>query len=142
MHPLLLLILLGFITYFIVQRVSNVTRTPTWLLWFVAMLPAFIWSGWAVANAGRKVNPPASLVIAPLIVCLVLYWFLIQWGRIAPSQDSNAELGDEDTEPDVSLPPSPRPIDKSEERDLHTCFPWSIYYLQDVEYRPQAVICR
>jgi membrane-associated protease RseP (regulator of RpoE activity) len=35
-----------------------------------------------------------------------------------------------------------RPIDKSEEQHLQTCFPWSIFYLQNIEYRPQAVICR
>jgi len=145
MHPLFLLFLLGLTTYFIVQRVSSVTRTPTWLLWIVAMLPAFIWSGWAIANAGRKASPPAYLVIGPLVVCLVLYWFLIQWGRITPPSNANSDESQEPTaakvEPMAELPAA-KPIDKSEERDLQTCFPWSIYYLQDIEYRPQAVICR
>lgn len=145
MHPLFLLFLLGLTTYFIVQRVSSVTRTPTWLLWIVAMMPAFIWSGWAITNGDRRTPPPAYLVIVPLVVCLVLYWFLIQWGRISAS---NAPP---DGETDASSPtviespselPAAKPIDKSEERDLQTCFPWSIYYLQDIEYRPQAVICR
>jgi membrane-associated protease RseP (regulator of RpoE activity) len=35
-----------------------------------------------------------------------------------------------------------RPIDKAEESQLQSCFPWSVYYLQNIEYRPQAVICR
>ncbi|MDX2232563.1 MAG: site-2 protease family protein [Leptolyngbyaceae cyanobacterium bins.349] len=146
MHPLFLLFLLGLTTYFIVQRVSSVTRTPTWLLWAVAMMPAFIWSGWAIANGGRRVTPPAYLVIIPLVVCLVLYWFLIQWGRIP----ANAGDRDRSDAPTASEPkteplkdaPILKPIDQSEERDLQTCFPWSIYYLQDIEYRPQAVICR
>lgn len=39
-------------------------------------------------------------------------------------------------------PAALRPIDQSEERHLQACFPWSVYYLQNLEYRPQAVICR
>lgn len=147
MHPsllqLLLLLLLGLITYFIVQRVSSVTRSPTWLLWLVAMMPAFIWSGWAIVNGGQT-PPPSYLVILPLIVCLILYWLLIQWGRVpptsSPSPDANASTG-ESSAPQADAAVL-RPIDKIEERYLQTCFPWSIFYLQDVEYRPQAVICR
>lgn len=144
MHPLFLLFLLGLTTYFIVQRASGVTRTPIWLLWLVAMMPAFIWVGWAIANAGRK-PPPSYIVIAPLIICLVLYWFLIQWGRgpvvskksldeeTTPLPGEKAQLSGDST--------VLSPINKSEERYLQTCFPWSIYYLQNIEYRPQAVIC-
>lgn len=144
MHPIFLLFLLGLTTYFIVQRVSSVTRTPTWLLWLVAMMPAFIWSGWVIANGGRRIAPPAYLVIVPLVACLVLYWFLIQWGRITAS-NTKAEPENGSAAPlvePVAERPAGKPIDQSEERDLQTCFPWSIYYLQDIEYRPQAVICR
>jgi Zn-dependent protease len=35
-----------------------------------------------------------------------------------------------------------RPINKTEEKHLRDCFPWSIYYLENIEYRPQAVVCR
>ncbi|BCL37299.1 site-2 protease family protein [Nostoc sp. MS1] len=35
-----------------------------------------------------------------------------------------------------------RPIEPTEETQLRNCFPWSIYYVQNIEYRPQAVICR
>ncbi len=146
MYPLFLLLLLGLTTYFIVQRVSTVTRTPIWLLWVVAMMPAFIWSGWALANGGRKA-PPSYLVIIPLVVCLLLYWFLIQWGRVS-SPNPGASDGQETTlsrHENSEAPnemPVLKPIDQSEERSLQTCFPWSIYYLQNIEYRPQAVICR
>lgn len=144
MHPLFLLLLLGLTTYFIVQRVSTVTRTPRWLLWSVAMMPAFIWSGWAWNNAGRRTSPPAYLVIVPLVVCLMLYWFLIQWGRVSSPDAANSRPNSSpnaNPEPKVEVPIL-KPIDKSEEQDLQTCFPWSIYYVQDIEYRPQAVICR
>jgi membrane-associated protease RseP (regulator of RpoE activity) len=35
-----------------------------------------------------------------------------------------------------------RPIEITEETQLRNCFPWSVYYIQNIEYRPQAVICR
>lgn len=35
-----------------------------------------------------------------------------------------------------------RPIDAAEEVSLRDCFPWSIFCLRDLEFRPQAVICR
>jgi membrane-associated protease RseP (regulator of RpoE activity) len=145
MHPLFLLFLLGLITYFIVQRVATVTRTPIWLLWLVAMMPAFIWSGWALAN-NRK-PPPSYLVLVPLLACLVLYWFLIQWGRITPQQSDPTNAEEPAIAPGNPVesqmePVAVRPIDKVEEQHLQTCFPWSIYYLQHVEYRPQAVICK
>ncbi len=35
-----------------------------------------------------------------------------------------------------------RPIEPTEETQLRNCFPWSVYYIQNIEYRPQAVICR
>ncbi|MCA1993692.1 MAG: site-2 protease family protein [Coleofasciculus sp. S288] len=38
--------------------------------------------------------------------------------------------------------PTLRPISKQEEKELRNCFPWGVYYLQNVEYRPQAVLCR
>lgn len=145
MHPLFLLLLLGLITYFIVQRVSTVTRTPIWLLWLVAMMPAFIWSGWALTNNRRP--PPSYLVLVPLLVCLVLYWLLIQWGRITPQQPDPTRAEEPTIAPSNTLEPqmeaaAVRPIDKVEEQHLQTCFPWTVYYLQNVEYRPQAVICK
>jgi membrane-associated protease RseP (regulator of RpoE activity) len=39
-------------------------------------------------------------------------------------------------------PSTLRPITKQEETELRNCFPWGVYYLQNVEYRPQAVLCR
>ena len=35
-----------------------------------------------------------------------------------------------------------RPITRSEESALRNCFPWGIYYLQHIDYRPQAILCQ
>ncbi len=144
MNPLILLFLLGLITYFIVQRVAVVTRSPVWLLWLVAMAPAIVSSGWVLAK-GKPMPSQTILILSG--VCLLLYWFLIQRNRLSPPPVNSAAVGGQEqpaTLPKeaVSVPASPRPIDKAEETSLQNCFPWSIYYLQNVEYRPQAVICR
>jgi membrane-associated protease RseP (regulator of RpoE activity) len=139
----LLLFLLGLFTYSIVQRsVANVTRTPVWLLWLVMMTPAFIWTAWILVN-GENAQMPLLLQIVPFVACPILYYLLIQWGR--PAQPATATP----PKPNPELPIAPtdkrptlRPIDKEEEAALQNCFPWSVYYLQNVEYRPQALICR
>ena len=38
--------------------------------------------------------------------------------------------------------PQPRPINSQEETTLRNCFPWNVYYLQNIDYRPQAIFCR
>jgi membrane-associated protease RseP (regulator of RpoE activity) len=140
------LLLLGFITYFIVQRnAAGITRTPVWLLWLVMMTPAFLWLAWAILH-GPKSQPPLPLIVIPFIASPLLYWFLVQKGRIAPTamvtqsptqpQEPNATSATAST---VALP---RLLNQTEETELQNCFPWSVYYLQNIEYRPQAVICR
>lgn len=143
--PMLLiwLLLLSVFTYFVVKRsVANITRTPTWLLWLVMMLPAFTLAGWMVVQ-GQDEPAPTGLMLGLFVACPLLYWFLIQWGRIpmAKTSPTQAEV--------IAAPPATppakavlRPINKEEETALQHCFPWSVYYLQNIEYRPQAMICR
>ncbi|MBD2440070.1 site-2 protease family protein [Nostoc sp. FACHB-110] len=137
------LLLLGLATYLMVQRsAANITRTPIWLLWLVLMTPALLLTGWTL-RYGIKQPPPSALIIWSSIVCILLYWLLFQWGRTTPT--------DKQTEPQA--PTSPvihptaepvpvRPIEPTEESQLRNCFPWSVYYIQNIEYRPQAIICR
>jgi membrane-associated protease RseP (regulator of RpoE activity) len=137
------LLLLGVFTFVIVRRsVSSITRTPVWLLWLVMMLPAFILAGWVMLH-GTDEPAPTGLLLALFIVCPLLYWMLIQWGRL-PTPKPAAPEGQGNLEPTVPQPTKPqlRPIDKEEEAALQGCFPWSVYYLQNIEYRPQAMICR
>lgn len=142
------LLLLGILTYFIVRRsVANITRTPVWLLWLVMMMPAFIWTAWILLN-GENAPIPVLLWLGPFIICPVLYWVLVQWGRPASPAPpaANAQPQSPAQEPNTfssaELRSSVRPINKEEEANLQNCFPWTVYYLQNIEHRPQALICR
>ncbi|WP_427161117.1 site-2 protease family protein [Aliinostoc sp. HNIBRCY26] len=140
------LFLLGLATYLMVQRsVVNITRTPIWLLWLVLMTPALLLSGWTLVY-GVKQPPPPSLIIWPAIICLLLYWLLFQWGR-QPPRDQQTQTTTQTPESQSAIHPTAeqapvRPIEPTEETQLRNCFPWSIYYIQNIEYRPQAIICR
>jgi membrane-associated protease RseP (regulator of RpoE activity) len=83
----------------------------------------------------------------PLIVCPVLYGWLIQRGKIEDMSNKNkiSENPQEQKPPiieDVLKTIPPRPINSQEETTLRNCFPWNIYYLQNIDYRPQAIFCR
>src|SRR5918997_6228556 len=85
---LLLILLLGLFTYFIVKRsVANLTRTPVWLLWLVLMTPVLVWSGWALVNGDNPQTKPPALLLATFVVCPLLYLLLIQGGRRDPNPE-------------------------------------------------------
>ncbi len=138
------LLLLGLITYWVLQRgVASITRTPIWLLWLVMMTPALIWSSWQLVYGTQKPIPP-ELFLIPFIVCPLVYWMLVQIGRHPRTpKDSSSTISTRamPTEPDQKPTPS-RVITPAEEEQLRQCFPWSVFPLQKLEYRPQAVICR
>jgi membrane-associated protease RseP (regulator of RpoE activity) len=135
------LFVLGSISYFLLQRsISSITRTPVWLLWLVIMAPALIWAGWVAIHGASKTAPP-ELIIIPFVVCPLLYWVLVQLGRKQlPTATESASA--DNLAADAKPKPPVRPIDPAEEASLRDCFPWSIYSLRDLEFRPQAVICR
>lgn len=140
-----LLLFLGIITYFILQRsVAPTTSTPIWILWLVMMTPAFIWTGWVLVR-GDNEPIPVALVIGPFLLCPLIYWWLIQLGRQGPnpplSQSTTQSLKVDSLQRAEETDGILRPLDKSEESHLRDCFPWSVFYLQNLEYRPQAVIC-
>lgn len=150
----LLLAVLGIFTYIILKRsVANMTKTPLGLIWLVMMTPAIIWSVWWLVYGEDQPIPPL-LLIGPFVLCPLLYWWLISIGRPqkeksqsqqVPLQttlsDNNINLESETnqlSEDSVKV----RPITPSEEKVLRDCFPWGIYYLQQIDYRPQAILCR
>lgn len=147
---LILLFILGFITYLLLKRsVAPITRTPVWIIWLVIMMPAVIWTIW-YEIMGQDEPMPILLVIAPLIICFPVYVGLIRLGQSSPTTDkkpledptapqtlngNNENQGSEDTK-------KLRPITATEEKSLRDCFPWGVYYLQNLDYRPQAILCR
>jgi membrane-associated protease RseP (regulator of RpoE activity) len=140
---LLVLILLSLMTYSTIKRsVERITTTPIWLLWLVIMTPAWLWTIWSIIY--QKQNPPLLLVIVPFIICPLLYWWLIQLGRIKPEVPPQTETEASDL-PNLSLTEDStkvRPITNDEEIALKKCFPWDVFYLQQIDYRPQAILCR
>lgn len=143
---LILLVLLGIATYFIVKRsVTGITTTPIWLLWLVMMAPPFVWTGWILAYGRNRPMPP-FLLIGVFFASLIFYTFLIQQGRVQPQGKANETTNNSKTPETPNSADAEatkvRPINKEEEAQLRDCFPWSVYYLQNLEYHPQAVICR
>jgi membrane-associated protease RseP (regulator of RpoE activity) len=140
----LVLIFLSPIAYFVVDRsVRHKTTTPVWLCWLVIMMPSFIWTAWTYVF-GETQPLPLPVYLLPLIVCPLLYGWLIQRGKIENVTPVTPD-SEEKKSPivkDVLKTTPPRPIDSQEETTLRNCFPWNIYYLQNIDYRPQAIFCR
>jgi membrane-associated protease RseP (regulator of RpoE activity) len=140
---LLSLLLLGITLYFIVQySVSRVTSTPWWLLWLVLMAPAFLIAAWTVTHRSTQ-NMPLGLLIAAFVLSSVTYFILLSLNprRDLPPQSVPENTADPDQLAPQPLQP-PQLLNSEEQSRLQSCFPWSVYYLQNVDYRPQAVICR
>lgn len=139
----LILFLLGALTYVAVRRsASGLTRTPIWLLWLVMMMPAFTWTAWVLVT-GNVESMPILLLIVPFVVCPFIYWMLVQMGRPVTAAQSSGEASPLMAQEGESTASNAiRPITKTEEKVLQNCFPWSVFYLQNIEYRPQALVCR
>ncbi|MBF2002326.1 MAG: site-2 protease family protein [Synechococcales cyanobacterium M58_A2018_015] len=143
-------LLLGILTYFIVRRsVVTITRTPVWLLWLVMMMPAFIWTAWVMVY-GESQPIPLLLLVLPFIASLVLYWLLVQWGRPVQPSSAPSKLNASSPRPQEVMMGTAEPdkqaalrlVTKEEEATLQNCFPWSVYCLQTLDHKPQALICR
>ncbi len=141
------LVLLGILTYLIVRHsVANVTKTPVWLLWLVMMMPVFVWTAWAILNQSNQ-PIPRLLLILTMVISSITYLLLVQWGRLAPSVKPSSPQPQPQQPQDFQMSaadkrPALRSINKEEESHLQNCFPWTVYYLQNIEHKPQALICR
>ncbi len=145
MEFVILFILLGTISYIVIKRsVGNITKTPVWLLWLVLMTPALIWTGWQML-ASEDQSIPSALIILPLVLCPLLYLWLIEIGK--PSKQIKETIKEPQSAKKFSLETQPlstskvRPITSNEEKALRDCFPWGVYYLQKIDYLPQAILC-
>ena len=84
------------------------------------------------------------LIILSSLTYFIVYSWLIQ-KKIAKAKETPLpESSDQNlaTAKPASNKPQPRPIDNQEEATLRNCFPWNVYYLQKIDYRPQAIFCR
>ncbi|MEL6496549.1 MAG: site-2 protease family protein [Cyanobacteria bacterium J06623_7] len=143
----LVLIVIAPIAYFFVDRsVKNKTTTPVWLCWLAIMMPSFIWTVWTYIF-GEEQPLPLLVYLLPLIICPLLYGWLIQRGRTVNTETESSAASETEnskaavTEEILKKSP-PRPINSQEEKTLRNCFPWNIYYLQNIDYRPQVIFCR
>ncbi len=150
----LLTLLLGLVTYWVISRsFTHVTTTPVWMLWLVMMTPVLVLTAWMLVRGEEP--PPPGLIYALLIICPLLYAGMTLMGaasakarkaqrdaqRENPKENSTTEA-EENIRPSKPVQAPAKPITRDEETLLQRCFPWSIYYLQDIEYRPQAMICK
>jgi membrane-associated protease RseP (regulator of RpoE activity) len=150
---LFILILAGIVTYIVLrQTVSQLVTVPLWLLWSVLMTPPVL-TGATIAS-GKQVPPlPFALVICA--ICWLIYWRLLdvhseRLRQGVPPKPSPVEVDQATNLPEslpISAPEQPepsavRPIDPAEEATLRTCFAWNVFFLEKIEYRPQAVLCR
>ncbi|CAN5822447.1 site-2 protease family protein [soil metagenome] len=156
--PLVLLALfLGLVTYLVISRsFTNITTTPIWLLWLVMMTPVLVLTLWMLVKGEEP--PPPVLIYGLLVLCPLLYAAMIVVGASGQKgqKGSKKEKSDQSEAPSTTQssaqskllaaskqPKVPtKPITRDEETLLQRCFPWSIYYLQNIEYRPQAMICK
>jgi membrane-associated protease RseP (regulator of RpoE activity) len=155
MSLLFILVLLGVFTYIVLHlTVSQLTAVPLWVLWTILMIPP-LFTGATVTWSKQIPSLPAALAICS--VCWFVYWRLLDWGRpkprsLAKSMETSIDASFSATNPiEVNLPvlPEPdevaqpvQPIAAEEEAILKTCFAWNVFFLEKIEYRPQAVLCR
>lgn len=157
---ILLLILTGVLMYaVIVRQVKKLTQTPVWQLWLVLMAPIICLVLWRFVSGGQAMPPFVFLLL--LVTSFLTYANLLVKGRRnsprdRASDDEQAGAAKPDTALDLNASTEPnthskdtppakpetvRPLTEEEERRLRNCFPWSTYYVQRLEYRPQAIIC-
>jgi len=145
---LLLLSVIGGVTYFsLKQNVAPMTKTPLWILWLVLMVPPFVLSGLMLVIGEKQPLPPGGLlfIIGLFFLCFFFYQFLIQQGRTQKQNlpaETDASEGKPVTSPKTDPPKKLNPITSEEEKLLRNCFPWGTYYLQNLDYHPQAILCR
>ncbi len=139
----LLVLILGTITYYLIKRtIAPITNTPIWAIWLIMMTPALTWTIWyEVAEKDKPI--PTLLIIIPLVVCLILYLWIIGVGKtkLLPKQRTKYQVSLHETEKNKNGIEVIRPITATEEKSLRECFSWRIYHLQDINYHPQTILC-
>jgi hypothetical protein len=132
MERWLAIILSGMFVYWLLtNNKQRSARAATWLLWVILMVPPLYT---VVHMEVYKIAPPWYYTAISWLSCAGIYWWLNL--PLVPKAET--------TEPEVTLPIilPPQPLESAEEADLKACFPWSVYFLDSIEYRSQGVVCR
>lgn len=158
----ILLALVGSATYLLLQRsVARLAKVPWRILWLVMMMPPLLWV------LGRQVfryEMPPLLMLVLFLTSYFTSMTLVRRGQVRPPTakgEAENPSAEEKTAPDPepaaeatgepaadflspTQPPALAhiPISEVPREKLSNCFPWNVFYLQNVEYRPQAIICR
>jgi membrane-associated protease RseP (regulator of RpoE activity) len=85
-----------------------------------------------------------------LLIILSIFLYSLVFRSIASISGNKTQSSPESTKKNINLEKKSaaeeasklRPISKNEESELRHCFPWGVYYLQNIDYRPQAILCR
>jgi membrane-associated protease RseP (regulator of RpoE activity) len=125
-----------FVQNLIKSRISSFTSTPGWIFWWILMTPALVLTAWLIVMGPN--NPPPS----KMVFLLFLFSFFFSFWFISIGQ-KRTKTPSEIVKPELIAPAvKVVPIEPDEEARLRDCFPWSIYYLQQLDYKPQAILCR
>ena len=149
MYLVLFALFLGLVTYWVISRsIASSTSIPLWVLWLIMMTPILTFTLWMLITS----EPPPTVLLYGLMILssLILYAVLttasLRAKQSAKGDNPNSKQAsiDKAAVKAVGEPvkPSTKPISREEETSLQRCFPWSIYYLQNIEYLPQAMICK
>jgi hypothetical protein len=142
MDSWLAIILSGMFVYWLLAKdPRRSTRTSIWILMLVLMLPPLF----LVVFLQVYKKMPSLLLIVPIwLGSAGLYWWLNR--PLVPLKQPNesTEAKGKDSVPteQSKLVLPPQPIDSAEEVQLRECFPWSVYFLDSIEYRAQGIVCR
>jgi len=140
----LLLALLGLASYVILQRsVARVTTVSWQLLWVVIMVPPAVV---VLFQTLWGTPPPILLVLGLFLISYIASVVILQRGQLKaptpmPAVDSHSDQSKEGEKP-ANLISDHIPIKEISREQVSQCFPWEVFQVQKVEYRPQAIICR
>ncbi len=128
------LIILGlFIQNLVKRRIAPSTNTPAWIFWWILMTPALFLTAWMFL-VGPNNPPPRNIVFMLFLLSLVSSLWLMSSSGNSNSLPKVQQLKSSEREI--------KPIEAGEEARLRNCFPWTIFYLQNLDYKPQAILCR
>jgi hypothetical protein len=144
MDSWLAIILSGMFVYWLLARdPRRSTRTSIWILMLVLMVPPLF----LVVFLQVYKKMPSPLWIVPIwLGSAGLYWWLnrplvpTEQPQAQPPETTDARDATPAEKSKLVLPP--QPINSAEEIQLRECFPWSVYFLDSIEYRTQGIVCR